>query len=130
MARILVIDDDVTFRASLRALLQGAGYAVVAAPAWRDELQLLRQEPLDLAISDVLMPGEDGPDAIDEILRIFPDTPIIATAGRAALGTRAEAAHGERRLRAAEERGADYTLLKPFDIEEFLALVRHAVARP
>jgi len=129
VARILVIDDDAVFRASLRGLLEGTGHSVVA-PAWVEELRQLRRENFDLAICDLRTPGSDGLDALDEIMRTFPDTPIIATAGRAALGSRAEAAQSERSLRVARERGADYALLKPFDIEEFLALVRDSVAQP
>jgi len=129
VARILVIDDDRVFRASLRGLLEGAGHAVVA-PASGYELRQLRSERFDLAICDLRTPGKEGPDGLDELLWIFPDTPVIATAGRAALGSQAEAAQSERCLRVARERGADHTLLKPFDIEEFLALVRDSVAQP
>lgn len=115
------------FRASLQRLLEGAGYAVLAARA-RDGLRQLRQVRFDLAICDLFTPGKDGLEAIDEILRMFPDTPIIATAGCAALGPKAESAQSERRLRVAKERGAVHTLLKPFDIEKFLTLVRHTAA--
>jgi CheY-like chemotaxis protein len=81
----------------------------------------------DLVISDLFAPANDCLETIGEIRRLLPDTPIVATARRAGLGSKAQAAQGERHLRAAKELGATHTLLKPFEIATFLALLRESL---
>ncbi len=60
MPRILVIDDASTIRDSLRQLLTGHGFDVVEADCGEQALERLGQMPIDLAISDLNMPGMDG----------------------------------------------------------------------
>jgi two-component system chemotaxis sensor kinase CheA len=58
--RILVTDDALTTRAAMKALLEVAGYAVVAAADGEQALELLRQHSCSLVVSDVQMPRCDG----------------------------------------------------------------------
>lgn len=58
--RILVADDETEIRDVLRLYLEKEGYEVVEAADGMDALRLLKQEKIDLAILDIMMPGLDG----------------------------------------------------------------------
>jgi two-component system, chemotaxis family, chemotaxis protein CheY len=58
--RILVIDDSATIRDALRALLEPNGFEVLEADNGEKGLEVLTSTPIDLAISDLNMPGMDG----------------------------------------------------------------------
>lgn len=60
MARILIVDDDADFRESLAEMLGDLGHAVSLASSVAAGLQRLREAPVDAAIVDLRMPGEDG----------------------------------------------------------------------
>ena len=60
MKRILVIEDDTQYRVMLKDALKEAGYEVIEAPDGEVDLQLFRQQPCDLVITDIFMPKEDG----------------------------------------------------------------------
>jgi len=56
MARILVIDDNEEFRASVKDLLETSGYDVALAVDGEDGIQLFEQQGCDLVVCDVFMP--------------------------------------------------------------------------
>lgn len=60
MAHILIVDDDAAFRSSLGETLQDLGHTVLQAASTVAGLHRLRTEPVDVAIVDLRMPGEDG----------------------------------------------------------------------
>ncbi len=123
MARILVIDDDAQVRTVLLKSLERDGYQVMDAPNGKVGMKLLREEPFDLVITDIVMPEKDGIEIIGELRRYFPETKIIAISG------------GGRNLKAsivlhtAEILGVHCTLFKPFELEEFLNSVKHVLGR-
>ena len=118
MKRILVIDDDVQFRQMLRQALERHGYEVVEAQNGREGLKLYIQTPIDLVITDIIMPEKEGVETIIEFKRDFPDVKIIAISG------------GSRRLDAGdclyyvESLGLPHTFIKPFDHEKLLEAVK------
>jgi DNA-binding NtrC family response regulator len=59
-ARILIVEDDTTFRSLLRAILDGEEYETVEAADGRTGRELLRREQFDLVISDLKLPGKTG----------------------------------------------------------------------
>lgn len=106
-AHILVVDDDDRIRTLLKRFLVRAGYRVTAvgdAPSARRMLQTLA---FDLAIFDVMMPGEDGLSLLSAVREEI-DTPVIILTARGDPDDRIEG------LR----RGADDYLAKPFEPEE------------
>ncbi len=115
--RILVIDDDAQVRGILRRLLEGAGYAVVDAPDGQEGVQLYRQQPADLVITDIFMPEKDGLEVIQELTQGFPDVRIIAISGGGQTGKLDLLPH-------AEAFGALRTFQKPLDLKELLNAVK------
>ena len=58
--RILVADDETEIRDVLRLYLEKEGYEVVEAADGMEAAKLIKQEKIDLAILDIMMPGLDG----------------------------------------------------------------------
>ncbi|MBD0306269.1 MAG: response regulator [Nitrospiraceae bacterium] len=116
MASILVIDDERHIRDLLRKVLEGAGHTVKEASNGRDAMRIWRESPVDLIITDILMPEQDGLEFIRELRREVPSAKIIALSGgskRIHLDT----------LAIAKRFGALHTLHKPFEIKELLNIV-------
>jgi CheY-like chemotaxis protein len=116
MATILVIDDDAPVRAALCRILERAGYTVVAAADGGAGLQLHRERPADLIITDIFMPGQDGIETIRQLRREAPAVPILAISGGDETGA-LDLREGAALL------GASRTLWKPFALAELLAAV-------
>jgi CheY-like chemotaxis protein len=68
MTRILLIDDDVLARDMLRQILEHAGYEVVDAASGREGLQHYQATAIDLIITDILMPDQDGLSRLQKVL--------------------------------------------------------------
>lgn len=117
-SRILVIDDDSKITAFLRRSLTYEGYHVTEAYDGYRGLRLARENPPDLVILDVMMPGMDGWEVCRR-LREVSDVPILM------LTARDEIADRVRGL----DVGADDYLVKPFALEELLARVRALLRR-
>jgi DNA-binding response OmpR family regulator len=117
MARVLVIDDHTEIRELLRLTLQAAGYDVAVAPNGREGLELHRERPAELVITDIFMPEQEGLETIQELRRQSPSPKIIAMSGGGSLGALEY-------LPAAKEFGADHAIGKPFDCEAMVAAVR------
>ena len=81
MAGILIIDDDVHIRTILRKTLQSEGYQVVEASNGNEGVRLYREKPVELIITDLIMPEKEGIETIMELGRDFPDVKIIAMSG-------------------------------------------------
>ena len=116
MASILIIDDEEIIRALLRSVLEGAGYEVTEAANGRIGLELYRQSPRDLVITDILMPEMNGLDMLLELTREFLHAKVIAISG----------AGGEQNiLDVAKLLGARRTFRKPFSLPRLLDAVRY-----
>ena len=118
MKRILVIDDEEQVRRYLRKILEAEGYEVLEAADGKIGLQLYREKPADLIITDLLMPEKEGIETIMELRHDFPDVKIIAISGG---GYRIGSKDC---LYLAKELGADCTLVKPFSRQQMLDIVK------
>jgi len=117
--RILVVDDDEEIRASLRRGLSLEGFKVALAPDGEEALRQTREQPPDLVVLDVMMPGLDGLE-VARRLRAAEDTlPIILLTARDAVADKVSGL----------ESGADDYLVKPFAFEELLARIRVQLRR-
>ena len=115
MARILIVDDDVTNRDILRTRLESAGYEIAEAVNGEEGVNLAQQMPPDLIILDVMMPKVDGLLAC-RILKANDKTRSIPIVMLTARSQQMEELRGW-------ESGADEYLTKPCDHQRLLAVV-------
>ena len=87
MKRILVVDDEDEIRMMLRQILEMEGYEVSDAANGRMAVNLFRNDPTDLIITDIIMPEKDGIETITELRRDYPDVKIIAITGGGRIGS-------------------------------------------
>ena len=120
MARILIVDDDVDVLDMLGQTLEREGYEVVSAANGKEGVRLYREDPVDLVITDIIMPEKEGIETIMELKRAFPDVKIIAISG----GGRVDP---EGYLSMAKQLGARYTFSKPVEREDLLKAVRELI---
>ncbi len=112
MSRILIIDDELVIRQVLRKILQDAGHEIIEALDGAEGLQIFRETPVDLVITDIMLPEEGGLKIISEIHATNPAVKIIAIS---ALAYDAFAI--------AQKLGANAAFEKPLDMQELLATV-------
>jgi DNA-binding NtrC family response regulator len=116
--KIQIIEDDSSIAASLKKELHAEGYDVAIATRGDDGLAAAVEEPCDLVITDLKMPGLSGLQLVERLHAAKPKLPIIMIT---AFGTT------ETAIEATKLGAYDY-LLKPFDTAELLKLVAAAVA--
>jgi CheY-like chemotaxis protein len=117
--RILLIDDNDTFRSIARRMLVNAGYEVHEAANGETALAAYRQQRFDLVITDIVMPDMEGLEAIMKLRRQNPDVKIIAMSGADSAGAY---------LDSAKIFGARRMLSKPFTQGELLTAVSEVLA--
>lgn len=113
--RILLIDDDEQFRNMVRQYLQRCGYEVTEARDGEEGVRLFLEDPVELVISDVIMPEKEGIETVMEIKRQFPQTKIIVVSGGGWYGTDID-------FDMAKKLDA-VTLKKPFELPELTAAI-------
>ena len=121
MARVLVLDDEDEVRSVLMRTLQRAGHEALGAANGLEGLQVARTQPLDLVVTDLVMPEVDGLEFIRELGRLRPGMPVIAISGGGVWDARSL-------LTVAGTLGALRTMSKPFELAEFLSLVAEVLA--
>lgn len=117
MLSVLVVDDQAEIRQLIRDALEGAGYRVEEACNGKEGLEHYRSKPVDLVLMDIVMPDQDGLEAIMALRREFPESRIIAMTGASdGIGIL-------NFLDVAKMFGAKRTLQKPFDLKTLLDAV-------
>ncbi len=114
MARILVIDDSASALELAGEILRQAGHEVVTAESGKQGESILASQPLDLVITDIYMPEEDGLEVIRKARRTRPGLRVLAMSV-------VTGKHGM--LYLARALGAAGTLLKPFAAGDLLDAV-------
>jgi two-component system response regulator AtoC len=106
--RVLVIDDDPGVRDYMEALVSRQGYEVVAVADGEEALKGLDASRPDLITLDVVLPGMDGLQTLNELKKRLPEVPVVMLSG-----------HGQaRNIVEAMRLGASDFLRKPFEVEE------------
>ena len=118
LPQVLVIDDEIGPRESLRMLLK-PNYQVHTADSVEAGIRLLREKKPDAVITDIRMPGTNGIDGLRRIREIDPHVAVIMLTGFGALETAQEA------LRL----GANDYISKPFDAREMRDVISRNVER-
>ena len=118
-SRLLIVDDDRTFRLSTAALLRQDGHHVTEAADGNAAVETIKAHPFDLILLDMRMPGLDGI-GIVEVLRTWGhDTPILMISGFGTVDTAVNALHT----------GADDFLTKPVEPDVLSARVDSLLRR-
>jgi len=118
--KILIIDDDVNIRKTLKKLLLVSGYDVCEAQNGKVGLDLFRENNVDLVITDMLMPEKSGAEVIMELKTEYPDVKIIAMSG-----------YGDELpdefMDLPEGLNADSILPKPFRLHELQSTIKNTL---
>jgi DNA-binding response OmpR family regulator len=115
---ILAVDDDVQVLSLVRDTLEMEGYRVITADSGEAAVAAFEQQPPDLVVLDIMMPGIDGY-AVCRRIRSSSRVPIIMLTG---MGSDEEKVRGL-------DAGADDYVAKPFSVEELLARARAVLRR-
>ncbi|MCA9657718.1 MAG: response regulator [Myxococcales bacterium] len=118
---VLLVEDDDAVREFMAGVLEGAGYRVIAAASGDEALGRLgeRVSPVQLLVTDLVMPGMNGIELTERVLRRSPQAEVILMSGYAS----------DALLRRGMERGDFRLLEKPFDGEALLVTVRETLDR-
>ena len=117
--RILVVDDDLAVRESLRRSLTFNGYQVDLAANGDEALEQLARARPDAVVLDVMMPRVGGLETCRRLRERGDDVPVLVLTARDAVADRV----------AGLDAGADDYLTKPFALEELLARLRALLRR-
>jgi phosphoserine phosphatase RsbU/P len=117
-AAVLIIDDDVRTRFAFRCVLEPQGVSVLEAEDGASGLRVASERTLGAVLLDLRMPGMDGLDVLQALVRMHPETPVLVVSGRGTMSDVVEA------LR----RGAWDFILKPVtDIDLLVRAVGRAL---
>ena len=119
-ATILLIEDDREIQATLRSVLESAGYTVLVAPNGVEGKKLAVSRSPDLVITDMMMPQLGGFPVLEFLKQEMPNPPrvIMITANE-----------GGRHKAYAEMLGVDDYLRKPFAMDVLLEAVERSLAK-
>jgi DNA-binding response OmpR family regulator len=116
--RVLLIDDDVRLLAQLTERLERDGFEVQPARSGQEALARFRSFAPDIVVLDLMMPGMDGEETAERLLR-QEDVPIIVLSAVTA---------GESKVKFIERYAEDY-VTKPFDYTELRARIKRVAHR-
>jgi len=116
---ILLVEDEDPVRAVNGRALSARGYTVLEAASGVEALQIIEQrgEPVDLVVSDVVMPEMDGPTLLGELRKLYPDLKVIFVSGYAEDAFKKNLPEGE-----------EFNFLaKPFSLRQLVETVKQAI---
>lgn len=120
-AHILIVEDEEHLAAGIKYNLEAEGYRATIIGDGPAALEIVRQNPegIDLLILDLMLPGMSGYAVCESLRQDEFDTPVMILSARTL---------AEDRKRGFDV-GADQYMMKPFDLDEFLARVKNLLAR-
>jgi DNA-binding NtrC family response regulator len=116
MRKILIVDDELSVRDSLRMIFK-KDYQVILAGSSTEAWEKIQREEPDLIFLDIIMPEKDGMEMLKEIRQIQPLTPVVMLTATKMVKTAVEAM----------KLGAYDYINKPFDVEELMLLAEKAL---
>jgi CheY-like chemotaxis protein len=118
--RVLVLDDDKELRTTFSLLLSKDGYRVTQAYSGREAITMHQKEPFDVVVVELLLPDNQGFEALTEFRKLASPPKTIATARPGWMPV-------DVYTKMARQLGVHGTLAKPFQPEQLLALVRNVL---
>lgn len=121
MIKILIVEDDISVSELVKTVLEQENYMVITAPSAEVAKELIQSENPDMAIIDIMLPGQGGMDLILDLHATSPKLGIILTSGKIDMNksTFKVLAH---------QFGVISILPKPFTIDELLLTVKEAAS--
>lgn len=116
MLKLLIVDDEESFRQRLAGLFQRKGFQVSEAASGAEGLALSRKERFEVVLLDIVLPDGDGVEILRKLKEASPEIQVIMMTGNATV----ENAIASMKL------GAYDYLIKPFNLEELFILVERA----
>ena len=120
MTKILVVEDDVSFRNVLVQMLKNSGYFVQQAGDGDQALEICCEFDPDIVITDIIMPNKEGLETIQDLMAIKPGIKIIAMSGGGKYGPYSY-------LPLALKLGAKAVLEKPFMRNEMIEVIENVL---
>jgi len=117
MANVLIVDDEMPIRRTLKEILEFEKFKVDEASDGLECLVQLKKGQYDVILMDIKMPKMDGMEALERIQTLAPDTPVIMISGHANIDTAVEAV----------KKGAFDFISKPPDLNRLLITIRNAL---
>jgi two-component system cell cycle sensor histidine kinase/response regulator CckA len=118
---ILLVEDEDPVRAVNARALTARGYTVLEAASGVEALQIIEERgaPVDLVVSDVVMPEMDGPTLLGELRKLYPDLKVIFVSGYAEDAFRKNLPEGEQ-----------FNFLpKPFSLRQLVEIVKQVIGQ-
>ena len=114
--KVLVIDDDISFRRAVVKALSACGYRVAEESRPLSVIKSIKREEPDLVLLDLAMPQAGGVDIINTMIRMKIEVPVVVISGNLT----------EHDVRILRERGVKHFLAKPVHLQSLLAKVKEA----
>jgi DNA-binding response OmpR family regulator len=111
---VLLIEDDPRIREIVERGLGARGFVVSSAPDGEAGIDLARKLDVDLVLLDLLLPGRDGLEVLEDIRQAKPRVPVIAVTALDSTGSKVGGL----------DAGADDYVTKPFSVDELAARIR------
>ncbi|MFH1155039.1 MAG: sigma-54 dependent transcriptional regulator [Pseudomonadota bacterium] len=118
MEKILIVDDEKNYPTILGEVLKEEGFSPVTASSSLMALDILKDQCVDLVLTDVKMPGLSGIDLLGIIKETYPDLPVIVMTAHGSVEMAVEAM----------QKGAYTYILKPFDNDALVAHIEKALS--
>jgi DNA-binding NtrC family response regulator len=118
-ARILIVDDEEIVIKSCLRILDDADYQVEAARDGREALRKVEENPHDVLVLDIMMPGMDGLEVLRRVKEAHPGVEVVMVTGLSEIGTAVQAM----------KLGAFDYVSKPFEPDELKLIVQRALER-
>ena len=118
---VLLVEDELLLREGVQEVLEVHGYKVMVAGDGAEALALLGRTPVNLIISDLVMPNMNGVDFVQRVRQQFPQLPIIVASGSPG------AVMKRLGIDSIQVPGATACIMKPFKSAELLALVKQVL---
>ncbi len=117
MQRIMVVDDERNIRKVLSIHLKNEGFTVETAGSYEEAVDKLSETEVDLVLTDMRLPGRSGLDILQWVKRTRPFVPVVVITAFGSIDNAVAAMKG----------GAANYLTKPVDLDEMVAILRHAL---
>lgn len=114
---ILIVDDEESICQTLGGILNDEGHEVVAAVSGEEALRLIEEDPPNLVLLDIWLPGMDGIEVLKVIKAGYPRTQVVMMSGHGSIETAVKAT----------KLGAFDFIEKPLSLEKVILVINHAM---